>query len=51
MATRARQAGEAYIMAGNVAHSARAVGGGCKVLDVFSPIREDYAKGMNEYTR
>lgn len=48
---RTLKAGEAYIMAGNVAHSARAVGGGCKVLDVFSPIREDYAKGMNEYTR
>jgi quercetin dioxygenase-like cupin family protein len=44
-------AGEAYIMPGHVTHSARAVGGPCRVLDVFSPIREDYARGMNQYAR
>jgi quercetin dioxygenase-like cupin family protein len=48
---RTLKAGEAYIAAGNVTHSARSVGGGCKVLDVFSPIREDYAKGTNQFTR
>ena len=41
---RTLKAGEAYITPGNVTHSARAVGSGCKVLDVFSPVREDYAK-------
>jgi quercetin dioxygenase-like cupin family protein len=48
---RTLKAGEAYIAAGNVTHSARSVGGSCKVLDVFSPIREDYAKGSNQFTR
>jgi quercetin dioxygenase-like cupin family protein len=48
---RTLKVGEAYILPGNVTHSARAVGGGCKVLDVFSPIREDYARRTNEYIR
>ncbi|HEY7441852.1 MAG TPA: cupin domain-containing protein [Vicinamibacterales bacterium] len=48
---RTLEAGEAYIIPGNVTHSARSVGDGCKVLDVFSPIREDYAQGTNQYTR
>jgi quercetin dioxygenase-like cupin family protein len=48
---RTLRAGEAYIAPGNVTHSARAVGSGCKVLDVFSPVREDYAQGMNRYTK
>ncbi len=34
--------GDAYTIAGGVEHSARAVGGPCKVLDVFQPVREDY---------
>jgi quercetin dioxygenase-like cupin family protein len=48
---RTLKAGEAYIAPGNLIHSARSVGGKCKVLDVFSPVREDYAKGTNQYTR
>ena len=48
---RTLKAGEAYIAPGNVTHSARAVGSRCRVLDVFSPVREDYAKGMNQYTK
>jgi quercetin dioxygenase-like cupin family protein len=48
---RTLKAGEAYIAPGNLMHSARSVGGKCKVLDVFSPVREDYAKGTNQYTR
>ena len=43
--------GEAYMAPGNVTHSARSVRGRCKVLDVFSPIREDYARGTNQYTQ
>ncbi len=34
--------GDAYRIPGGVEHSARAVGGACKVLDVFAPVREDY---------
>ena len=41
--------GEAYIIPGGTEHSARAVGGPCRTLDIFSPIREDYARGMNDY--
>ena len=32
-------------------HKAVAVGGPALVLDVFSPIREDYAELMNKYVR
>ncbi|MEM7476947.1 MAG: cupin domain-containing protein [Planctomycetota bacterium] len=35
--------GEMYIIPGGSEHRALAVGGPIKVLDVFSPIREDYA--------
>jgi quercetin dioxygenase-like cupin family protein len=34
--------GDAYQIPGGVEHSARAVGGACRVLDVFQPVREDY---------
>jgi quercetin dioxygenase-like cupin family protein len=50
-ASRTLSPGEAYIVPGNVTHSARAVGGSCRVIDVFSPIREDYAQGVNQYAR
>jgi quercetin dioxygenase-like cupin family protein len=43
--------GESYIIPGGVAHGARALGGPCRALDVFSPIREDYARGANEFVR
>jgi quercetin dioxygenase-like cupin family protein len=49
--SRTLETGEAYIIPGNVTHSARAVNGTCKVIDVFSPVREDYAKGVNRYTK
>jgi quercetin dioxygenase-like cupin family protein len=49
--SRTLETGEAYIIPGNATHSARAVNGRCRVIDVFSPIREDYAQGINEYTR
>jgi len=34
--------GDAYQIPGGLVHGARAVGGPCRVLDVFQPIREDY---------
>ena len=49
-ATRALRPGESYIAPGGATHSARAVGA-CRVLDIFSPIREDYARGQNAYVR
>ena len=36
---------EAYIIPGGTPHAARAVNGPCRVLDLFSPPREDYARG------
>jgi quercetin dioxygenase-like cupin family protein len=44
-------AGESYIAPGGVEHSALAPDGPCRVLDIFSPIREDYARGQNAYIR
>lgn len=38
-----------FIIPPNVPHQAVAVEGPALVLDVFSPIREDYAKLMNDY--
>ena len=49
--TRTLAAGESYIIPGNTMHAARASGGACRVLDVFSPVREDYARGVNQYAR
>jgi len=34
--------GDAYHIPGGVEHAARAVGGPCRILDVFQPVREDY---------
>ena len=34
--------GDAYRVAGGVEHAAWSVGPGCRVLDVFHPVREDY---------
>ena len=34
--------GDAYQIPGGVEHAARPVGGPCRVLDVFQPVREDY---------
>lgn len=41
--------GEAYIIPGGTTHSARSVGGAVRALDIFSPIREDYARGQNAF--
>jgi quercetin dioxygenase-like cupin family protein len=41
--------GDAYIIAGGTEHAARSIGGPCRALDIFSPIREDYARGMNQF--
>ena len=34
--------GEAYLLRGGVKHGARAGPQGCRVLDVFAPVRSDY---------
>ncbi|MFL5331064.1 MAG: cupin domain-containing protein [Gemmataceae bacterium] len=47
--TRVLQPGAMYIVPPNVPHSARAIGGPVDVLDIFSPVREDYAKRLNSY--
>ena len=38
-----------YLIPPNTPHKAVAVGGPARVLDVFSPIREDYAELYNKY--
>src|SRR5262245_6477208 len=45
--TRLLGPGEAYLIPGGHTHSARAPAGPCRALDIFSPIREDYARGAN----
>ena len=42
--TRILEPGSLYLIAPNTPHKAVAVGGPVRVLDVFSPVREDYAK-------
>ena len=41
--TRTLEPGEMYIIPPNTPHRARAVGGPAVAMDVFSPVREDYA--------
>jgi quercetin dioxygenase-like cupin family protein len=36
--------GDAYTLEGGVEHGAIAGPGGCRILDIFHPIREDYRK-------
>ena len=43
------EAGQSYIVPPNVPHAAEAVDGPVRVLDVFSPIREDYARRGNAF--
>lgn len=45
------QPGDMYLIPGGVEHRAVAVGGKVVALDVFSPIREDYAVETNSYLR
>ncbi len=40
---------EAYLIGPNVPHRAVAVGGPALALDIFSPVREDYADLVNRY--
>lgn len=47
--TRVVQAGSMFLIPPNVPHKAVAIDGPAVVLDVFSPIREDYAELMNRY--
>ena len=49
--SRVLEAGQAYLIPSGVRHAARPVGGPCRVLDIFSPVREDYARGRNAYVR
>jgi quercetin dioxygenase-like cupin family protein len=41
--------GSLFLIPANVPHKARPVGGPVVVLDVFSPVREDYAALFNQY--
>ena len=41
--------GALYIVPPNTPHRAAAVDGPAAVLDVFSPVREDYAEKFNKY--
>jgi len=47
--TRRCQPGAMFLIPPGVMHKAVAVGGPVLVLDVFSPIREDYAELTNRY--
>lgn len=49
--TRLLEPGAMYIIPPHTPHRARAVGGPARVLDVFSPVREDYAKSSNLYIK
>ena len=40
--TRRLKPGDMYIIPGNVEHGARFVGSPARVLDIFSPVREDF---------
>lgn len=43
------ESGSLFIIPPNTPHKAVAVGGPVVVLDVFSPVREDYAQLFNKY--
>jgi len=43
------EAGSMFLIPPNTPHKAVAVGGPAVVLDVFSPVREDYAEMFNKY--
>ena len=47
--SRVVEPGSMYLIPPNVPHRAVAVGGPAVVLDVFSPVREDYADMTNRY--
>ena len=41
--------GEAFIVPPNVVHRVEVVSGPARVLDIFSPLREDYLQRYNEH--
>ena len=43
--------GDMFIIPPNTPHMAKAVGGSATLLDIFSPVREDYAALFNKYAR
>ena len=47
--TRIVEAGSLFLIPPNVPHRAVALDEPCTVLDVFSPVREDYAELVNRY--
>lgn len=47
--TRIVEPGAMFLIPGHVPHRARALDEPVLVLDVFSPVREDYAEQMNRY--
>lgn len=47
--TRVCEPGAMFLIPGNVRHRAVALDGPVVVLDVFSPVREDYAALVNRY--
>ena len=47
--TRIVEQGSLFLIAANVPHRAVAVAGPAVILDVFSPVREDYARLTNRY--
>lgn len=47
--TRIVEPGSLFLIPPNVPHRAVAIDGPATVLDVFSPIREDYAQSANRY--
>ena len=49
--TRLCEAGEMFIIPPNTSHTAKPMDGPATVLDVFSPVREDYAALFNKYVR
>ena len=48
--TRTLGPGDMYIIPPDTPHRASAVGGACVAMDVFSPVREDYAALMKRGT-
>ena len=40
--TKVLRAGDVYLIPGNVEHSAKPRGGPARVVDIFSPVREEY---------
>lgn len=47
--TRVCKPGDMYLIPGGIEHRAVAIGGPVVALDVFSPVREDYASESSSY--